>query len=177
MRRVGTIHPAARKDFLNGIYCLYRLLNLELTMIEPRVRKATKKASHFPKHANGHALPEERQAEAPEAVAADTRAAPTKAKKQKRVVSQEATPIEIAVEEKAQRQKKEKVVRDSFTMPKSDYEKIAALKQKCLDAGVSVKKSELLRAGLVLLETASMKRLLEAISAVETVKTGRPAKS
>jgi hypothetical protein len=62
-------------------------------------------------------------------------------------------------------------------MPKSDYEKMVALKQKCLDAGVSVKKSELLRAGLVLLETASMKRMLAAISAVETVKTGRPAKS
>jgi hypothetical protein len=177
VRRVGTIHHAARKYFLNGIYCLYRLLNVELTMIEPRAGKATKKAAHFPKHANGHAVAEERQADAPEAVATDSEAAPAKAKKQKRVVPVEAAPTEIAVAEKAQRQKKEKVVRDSFTMPKSDYEKIAALKQKCLGAGVSVKKSELLRAGLVLLETASMKRLLEAISAVETVKTGRPAKS
>jgi hypothetical protein len=73
--------------------------------------------------------------------------------------------------------KKEKVVRDSFTMPKSDYEKIAALKQKCLDVGVSVKKSEVLRAGLLLLEGATSKRLLAAISAVEAVKTGRPSKS
>jgi len=68
-------------------------------------------------------------------------------------------------------------VRDSFTMPKSDYDKIAALKQKCLEAGVSVKKSEILRAGLVLLESAALKRLLAAVSAVEQVKTGRPAKS
>jgi hypothetical protein len=89
----------------------------------------------------------------------------------------EATPTGVAAEEKAKRVKKEKVVRDSFTMPKSDYEKIATLKQKCLDAGVSVKKSELLRAGLILLEAASAKRLLAAISDVETVKTGRPAKS
>nr|WP_144154692.1 hypothetical protein [Paraburkholderia sp. BCC1885] len=73
--------------------------------------------------------------------------------------------------------KKDKVVRDSFTMPKSDYDKIAALKQKCLDAGVSVKKSEVLRAGLLLLEGATSNRLLAAISAVETVKTGRPTKS
>jgi hypothetical protein len=73
---------------------------------------------------------------------------------------------------------KEKVVRDSFTMPKSDYERIAVLKQKCLDAGVSVKKSELLRAGLLLLDSApTTEGLLAAISAVETVKTGRPAKS
>ncbi|WP_322013328.1 hypothetical protein [Paraburkholderia sp. J12] len=73
--------------------------------------------------------------------------------------------------------KKEKVVRDSFTMPKADYEKIAVLKKKCFDAGVTVKKSELLRAGLLLLDSASGKRLLAAIAAVETVKTGRPAKS
>jgi hypothetical protein len=72
--------------------------------------------------------------------------------------------------------KKEKVVRDRFTMPKSDYEKLTALKQKCLDAGVSVKKSELLRAGLLLLDSAPPKRLIEAISVVEAVKTGRPAK-
>jgi hypothetical protein len=73
--------------------------------------------------------------------------------------------------------KKEKVVRDSFTMPKSDYAKIAVLKQKCLEVGISVKKSEVLRAGLLLLEGATSQRLLAAISAVETVKTGRPAKS
>lgn len=66
---------------------------------------------------------------------------------------------------------------DSFTMPKYDYEKIAALKQKCLDAGMPVRKSELLRAGLILLEAVPIKRLLGAISAVETVKTGPPAKS
>ena len=62
-------------------------------------------------------------------------------------------------------------------MPKSDYAKIAILKQKCVDAGVSVKKSELLRAGLLLLASAPEKRLLAAVSAVETVKTGRPEKS
>lgn len=79
--------------------------------------------------------------------------------------------------EKPKRTKKEKVVRDSFTMPKSDYERIAKLKQKCLDAGVAVKKSELLRAGLQALDAIPVKRLLAAVASVETVKTGRPAKS
>jgi len=146
-------------------------------MIEPRVRTATKKAFHFPKNANGRAVVEGRQADAPTVVASAVQAAPAKAKKQKRVVPVETTSTDVAVEEKAKRVKKGKVVRDSFTMPKSDYEKIAALKQKCLDAGVPVKKSELLRAGLILLEAVPIKRLLAAISAVETVKTGRPAKS
>jgi hypothetical protein len=90
----------------------------------------------------------------------------------------EAKPASVTTaEQKSKRVKKEKVVRDSFTMPKSDYEKLAALKQKCLDSGVAVKKSELLRAGLLLLEGVPIARLLDAISAVETVKTGRPAKS
>ncbi|WP_395065285.1 hypothetical protein [Paraburkholderia silvatlantica] len=72
--------------------------------------------------------------------------------------------------------KKDKVVRDSFTMPKTDYQRIALLKRKCLEAGVEVRKSELLRAGLQMLEAAPQKRLLAAIEALETVKTGRPAK-
>jgi hypothetical protein len=42
---------------------------------------------------------------------------------------------------------------------------------------VSVKKSEILRAGLLVLEAAAPKRLLAAVTAVEQVKTGRPAKS
>ena len=73
--------------------------------------------------------------------------------------------------------KQEKVVRDTFTMPRDDYEKLAVLKQRCLDAGVDVKKSELVRAGLLLLASAPTKRLLAAVKAVDPVKTGRPSKS
>ncbi|MCX4161691.1 hypothetical protein NID80_09445 [Paraburkholderia megapolitana] len=98
-----------------------------------------------------------------------------KVAKPKTVAPEAVAPA--SVEAKTKRVKKEKVVRDSFTMPKSDYEKIAALKQKCVEEGVAVKKSELLRAGLALLESVPTKRLLETIAAVETVKTGRPSKS
>jgi hypothetical protein len=151
-----------------------------MTMSEPSIRKPTKKAFHFPKNANGHAKAGDKQANeanAPTAEAADAKPAPTKVAKQKRAAAFEAAAAVPTAEVKAKRVKKEKVVRDSFTMPKSDYEKISALKQKCLDASVSVKKSELLRAGLLLLESAPSTQLLAAISAVETVKTGRPAKS
>jgi hypothetical protein len=150
-------------------------------MSEPSVRKPTKKAFHFPKNANGHAKADEKPADEKSVAAAaapDAQPAPTKADKQKRAKPVESAEASQVVEVKAKRAKKEKVVRDSFTMPKSDYEKIAALKQKCLDAGVSVKKSELLRAGLLLLDSApTTEGLLAAVSAVETVKTGRPAKS
>lgn len=144
------------------------------------IRNPAKKVVRIPKDANGHAKDDGKQAHeapAPTAEVAATKPAPTKVAKQKRAVVAEPKPAASAAEVKVKRVKKEKVVRDSFTMPKSDYEKIAALKQKCLDAGVSVKKSEILRAGLLLLESTTSKRLLAAISAVETVKTGRPAKS
>jgi hypothetical protein len=71
---------------------------------------------------------------------------------------------------------KVKVVRDSFTMPQNEYMKIAELKQICLKAGVHVKKSELLRAGLLSLSKLGMAQLKQIISQVEQVKTGRPKK-
>jgi hypothetical protein len=152
-----------------------------MTMAEPSTRKPTKKAFHFPKNANGHAKVgdgEAGEAIAPGAEAADANPARTTVGKQKRAAAVDAVQVAPSGEVNAKRMKKEKVVRDSFTMPKSDYEKIAVLKQKCLDAGVSVKKSEILRAGLLLLDSApTTEGLLAAISAVETIKTGRPAKS
>ncbi|CAG4888989.1 hypothetical protein [Paraburkholderia gardini] len=150
-------------------------------MSEPTIRKPTKKSFHFPRATNGTVAQADKQADnagtvVKTVVEARAKAAP-KASRQKRTATVEAKPVAAAVEEKPKRARKEKVVRDSFTMPKSDYAKIAILKQKCVDAGVSVKKSELLRAGLLLLASVPEKRLLAAVSAVETVKTGRPAKS
>ncbi|WP_233871763.1 hypothetical protein [Paraburkholderia adhaesiva] len=157
-------------------------------MTTPKVHKPTKSAFHFPKSA-------EASDETPATKAVKPRQSATRVKrvdaqtKAAEIVKRaaEAVAEEVAVKAKPKREKKEgvkkvsakkeKVVRDSFTMPKTDYEKLAILKKKCLDAGVAVKKSELLRAGLKLLESTSEKRLLAAIAAVETVKTGRPSKS
>ena len=71
---------------------------------------------------------------------------------------------------------KSKVVRDSFTMPQDDYAKIAKLKQACIKAGLHVKKSELLRAGLRALDTLTVAQLKQAIGKLDTIKTGRPQK-
>lgn len=72
---------------------------------------------------------------------------------------------------------KVKVVRDSFTMPQSDYSKLGELKLTCLKAGIQVKKSELLRAGLNLLTALNTARLKKVIAQVEQIKTGRPKNS
>ena len=71
--------------------------------------------------------------------------------------------------------KKIKLVRDSFSLPKAEYASIDALKKRAMTMGVSVKKSELLRAGLMWLNGASDSALKAALAAVPTLKTGRPA--
>ncbi|SAK52897.1 hypothetical protein [Caballeronia ptereochthonis] len=159
-------------------------------MNTPQVKAPTKKAFHFPKGADDKAqAPAKVEGKASRKTEAKAAATPkTKAKASAtakapaaKAPAVEATAAKDAVKSpakpdaKTKRVKKEKVVRDSFTMPKSDYAKIATLKQKCLNNGVRVKKSELLRAALSLLDAAPDKRLIAAIKALETVKTGRPA--
>ncbi|USX06491.1 hypothetical protein NHH62_08180 [Paraburkholderia fungorum] len=137
-----------------------------------------KKAAKAKRSASAEAAPVvKKTAKAKSPAAVEAPAAGRKAAKPKRSATAEAAPASTPEARKAKPPKKEKVVRDSFTMPKSDYDRIASLKQKCLEAGVSVKKSELLRAGLIMLESAAPQRLLAAVSSLETVKTGRPAKS
>jgi hypothetical protein len=71
--------------------------------------------------------------------------------------------------------KKPKLVRDSFTIPKNEFAAIDALKARAIALGTSVKKSELLRAGLMALQGLSDAAYKAALSAVPTLKTGRPA--
>lgn len=72
--------------------------------------------------------------------------------------------------------KKAKPVRDSFTFPADDYALLAELKQRALKAGHEIKKSELLRAGLLALAAMSEPDLVTALAGVERIKTGRPSK-
>jgi hypothetical protein len=67
-----------------------------------------------------------------------------------------------------------KVVRDSFTMPLADYGLIGVLKRRCLNLGIAMKKSELLRAGLTALQRLPDPDLAQLVATVESVKTGRP---
>ena len=73
--------------------------------------------------------------------------------------------------------KKPKLIRDSFTFPKDEYQAIAGLKQKALGLKHNAKKSEILRAGLKLLSSLNDKAFLAALTNVPALKTGRPAKS
>ena len=75
---------------------------------------------------------------------------------------------------KTERAKKPKLVRDSFTIPKTEYLVIDALKERAGKLSRAAKKSELLRAGIKALAAMSDDAFLAALSAVPTIKTGRP---
>ncbi|NOU40636.1 MAG: hypothetical protein HOO85_05120 [Methylotenera sp.] len=77
------------------------------------------------------------------------------------------------VKEKTQKLKME---RDSFTIPKTEYAQFAVLKDRLAKLGQPVKKSELLRAGIMHLTAMTDTALKAALSKVPAIKTGRPKK-
>lgn len=77
----------------------------------------------------------------------------------------------VQVKEKA---KKAKLVRDSFTMPEGEYQVLSDVKKAFLKSGVSVKKSELLRAGVALIKNMELAKLNAVIAALAPIKAGRP---
>ena len=72
---------------------------------------------------------------------------------------------------------KKRVIRDSFTLPECDYELIETLKSRYLSLAINVNKSELIRAGLHVLNQMSEPELLSVIENLIRVKTGRPPKN
>lgn len=77
---------------------------------------------------------------------------------------------------KVSKSAREKVVRDSFTMPTKEYAKIAKAKEACLKAGFQIKKSELLRIGIAVISDMGPKKLKSAQAKLDPIKTGRPKK-
>jgi hypothetical protein len=137
------------------------------------VRKAAKKAPRksavkAPAKAKSVAVKKPASRPANKTTTAPTKKAPAQPK------AKAATSAQPAAETKP---KKPKLVRDSFTFPKDEYQAIAGLKQKALGLKHSAKKSEILRAGLKLLNSLNDKAFLAALTNVPALKTGRPAKS
>ena len=74
------------------------------------------------------------------------------------------------------KEKKVKLVRDSFTIPKPEYLVLDSLKARALVLSQAVKKSELLRAGIKALAAMNDTQFLASIKAVPALKSGRPSK-
>jgi len=97
---------------------------------------------------------------------------PVKAKLSPQVKTAVKTVVKSVKVEKA---KKPKMIRDSFTIPKTEYLVIDALKERAGKLSRAAKKSELLRAGVKALAAMSDAAFLAALTAVPTIKTGRPS--
>ena len=69
---------------------------------------------------------------------------------------------------------KHKLVRDSFTIPKTEYAVLEGLKLRAANLKRPTKKSELLRAGVAALHAMTDKAFLAAVAGVPSLKTGRP---
>jgi hypothetical protein len=87
------------------------------------------------------------------------------------------TAGKAAAKPAADKTRKPKLVRDSFTIPKAEYSVLEELKQRAAKLGRPTKKSEVLRAGIKALAAMSDAAFLAGVAAVPAVKTGRPAKS
>ena len=124
-------------------------------------RKPTAKAaparSGKPKAQGASSRPQARTASAPKAAPAK----PPKADK---------------AAKSADKAKKPKLVRDSFTIPKNEFTVLEDLKLRAAKLGRPVKKSEVLRAGVMALAAMGDAAFLASVSGVPAVKTGRPAK-
>ena len=96
----------------------------------------------------------------------------------KKAAAPAPAPAPVAAQPRpaAKHKPKEKLVRDSFTMPRSDFELIAMLKERALTFKRPTKKSELLRAGLQALAALNQKQLQTALDRLPLLKSGRPKK-
>ncbi|MBV5292742.1 MAG: hypothetical protein JZU58_10365 [Curvibacter lanceolatus] len=104
---------------------------------------------------------------------AATAPAPAKPKVEATKKVKESKPKKAA--EPEVKAKKAKLVRDSFTIPKDEYDVLADLKQRAHLLAHSPKKSEILRAGVRLLAGLGQEAFLKALKAIPSIKTGRPA--
>ena len=87
-----------------------------------------------------------------------------------------AAPAPAAAKPGKQKEK-EKLVRDSFTMPRSDFALVQRLKDRAMGFRHAPKKSELLRAGLHALMAMDDGALQRTLAALTTLKAGRPRKA
>jgi hypothetical protein len=69
------------------------------------------------------------------------------------------------------------MVRDSISIPKTEYQVLDDMKMRAGKLALHIKKTELIRAGIKALAALGDAGFLAALRAVPSLKTGRPAKT
>lgn len=111
-----------------------------------------------------------------------TKKAPATTKKVLKPVAKPAAKkpvkaVSTSAKKKTEKAPKVKMVRDSFTMPQNEYEEIAKIKDAFRKAGLPIKKSEVLRAGLKALSALNMaqqKRTLAGLANAKAIRSNKP---
>lgn len=67
-----------------------------------------------------------------------------------------------------------RVVREAFTIPETEHLQIETIRTQLLSQAIAVNKSEIMRAGLLLLAEADLDTQKKIFDRLERVKTGRP---
>lgn len=137
----------------------------EMPAVKPAVKPAAKRA----------VKPVAKPAAKP-AVAAPAAPAPAAPKVAAVAVEKTVAKPSAKVVKKNVKPKKAKLVRDSFSMPELEYGLIATVKKRCIAKGVAVKKSEVLRAAIIVFAAQSDAAIATALAALDVIKTGRPPK-
>lgn len=70
--------------------------------------------------------------------------------------------------------KKDYVIRDTFTLPQSDYDLIEKCRNKFLENKISITKSEIIRIGIILVSKLPNSDIDNVYQLIEKIKTGRP---
>jgi hypothetical protein len=138
-------------------------------------RKASASSSAAPKRQAKPAKPAAKKALAPQSGAPSAPAA-SASKPAKTAKPAKAVKAVKAAKAAKSTKAKTKLVRDSFTMPRADFDLVEMLKDRALGFKRAAKKSELLRAGLHALSALSEGAFRAALEALMPVKQGRPKK-
>lgn len=92
-------------------------------------------------------------------------------------VSRDPVGLDVVSPEAKDKPHKAKLVRDSFTMPHAEYAVLGKTKKICLQAGIEIRKSELLRIGVSLVGELGIAELRSRLALLTPLKTGRPKKA
>lgn len=139
----------------------------------PKPRLATVKPSPAPTRAKSPVGQDKAAAREPKQAPSPMNGQAGKVASKVPVMSQADGKSTPAPKEKS---RKPKLVRDSFTMPEAEYAVLGALKKACLKAGFEVKKSQLLRVGVALIQNIEIAKLKAVLETLPPLKAGRPKK-
>lgn len=104
-------------------------------------------------------------------------AKPVKPAKPAKPVKAAKPAAPVRTEKTARADKPDKLVRDSFTIPRGEYALLQELKTRAATLGRPARKSEVLRAGIQALKALDDAALLAVLGTVPVIKTGRPTGS